>query len=176
MGFRYTKSWSGDQKKVHKSIFTLPPTFLRWTYFRSKRFIHRWTSTDYVTLSLSDDMDKQTSSLVVETFDWRYVMTTAVERNGRMLRLVIFVRHVVCIFYTKWSKIMHRTVVKNVNIKHEFNFFCRLLKLTWRPSGVTYFARDPLRSYFHEPQKNEIYCLNEDGIRLYIAIRRVKLY
>ena len=26
--------------------------------------------------------------------------------------------------------------------------------------GVTYFARDPLRSYFHEPQKNEIYFLN----------------
>ena len=34
-------------------------------------------------------------------------------------------------------------------------------KLTWRPLGVTYFARDPLRSYFHEPQKNEIYFLNE---------------
>ena len=33
-------------------------------------------------------------------------------------------------------------------------------KLTWRPLGVTYFARDPLRSYFHEPQKNEIYFLN----------------
>ena len=32
--------------------------------------------------------------------------------------------------------------------------------LTWRPSGITYFARDPLRSYFHEPQKNEIYFLN----------------
>ena len=27
-------------------------------------------------------------------------------------------------------------------------------------SGVTYFARDPLRSYFHEPPKNEIYFLN----------------
>ena len=25
--------------------------------------------------------------------------------------------------------------------------------------GVTYFARDPLRSYFYEPQKNEIYFL-----------------
>ena len=27
--------------------------------------------------------------------------------------------------------------------------------------GVTYFARDPLRSYFDEPQKNEIYFLND---------------
>ena len=26
---------------------------------------------------------------------------------------------------------------------------------------VTYFARDPLSSYFHEPQKNEIYFLNK---------------
>ena len=34
-------------------------------------------------------------------------------------------------------------------------------KLTWRYSGVSYFARDPLRSYFHEPQKiNKIYFLN----------------
>ena len=27
-------------------------------------------------------------------------------------------------------------------------------------SGITYFACDPLHSYFHEPQKNEIYFLN----------------
>ena len=26
--------------------------------------------------------------------------------------------------------------------------------------GVTYFARAPLRSYFHDPQKNKIYSLN----------------
>ena len=31
----------------------------------------------------------------------------------------------------------------------------------WSSSGVTYFARYPLRSYFHDPQKNEIYFLNE---------------
>ena len=28
-------------------------------------------------------------------------------------------------------------------------------------TGVTYFARDPLRSYFDEQQKNEIYFLNK---------------
>ena len=33
-------------------------------------------------------------------------------------------------------------------------------KLTWRPLGITYFARDLLRSYFHELQKNKIYFLN----------------
>ena len=32
-------------------------------------------------------------------------------------------------------------------------------KLTCRPLGVTCSARDPLRSYFDEPQKNEIYFL-----------------
>ena len=32
-------------------------------------------------------------------------------------------------------------------------------QLTWRPSGVTYFACVPLRSYFYEHQKNEIYFL-----------------
>ena len=29
----------------------------------------------------------------------------------------------------------------------------------WRP-----FARAPLRSYFHDPQKNEIYFLNEKSL------------
>ena len=48
--------------------------------------MHRWTSIDHVTLSLSEVMSKQTFSLVVETFDWRHVMATAVKRNGRMRR------------------------------------------------------------------------------------------
>ena len=30
--------------------------------------------------------------------------------------------------------------------------------------GVTYFACDPLRPYYHEPQKNEIYFLNESSL------------
>ena len=57
-------------------------------------------------------MDKQTSSLVVETFDWRHVMATAVKHNGRMRRLVTIFRRVVCKLYTKSSNIMHSTVVK----------------------------------------------------------------
>ena len=44
-------------------------------------------------------------------------------------------------------------------MKYECNGFCA--KLTWRPLGVIYFARAPLRSYFHDPQKNEIYFLNK---------------
>ena len=56
--------------------------------------------------------DKQTSSLSVETFDWRHVMATAVKSNGRMCRLVTTFRRVVYKLYTKSSKIMYRTVVK----------------------------------------------------------------
>ena len=49
-----------------------------------------------VYLSRDAVTDKQTSSLVVETVDWRHVMATAVKRNGRMRRLVtIFCRIVV---------------------------------------------------------------------------------
>ena len=32
-------------------------------------------------------------------------------------------------------------------------------KLKWSRSGVTFFVRDPLRSYFDEPKKNEIQFL-----------------
>ena len=35
------------------------------------------------------------------------------------------------------------------------------VKLVWRPLGVTYFARDPLGSYFDERQKNEFCFLNK---------------
>ena len=34
-------------------------------------------------------------------------------------------------------------------------------KVKVTPLCVTYFAHDLLRSYFHKPQKNEIYFLNE---------------
>ena len=49
---------------------------------------------------------------------------TAVDHNGRMRWLITFFRRVVWKLYTKSSKIMRRTVVKNVNIKSEFYFFC----------------------------------------------------
>ena len=52
--------------------------------------IYRWMSIDHVTLLLSDVTGKQTSSLVVETFDWRHVMKMGVERNGRMPNNIFF--------------------------------------------------------------------------------------
>ena len=91
-------------------VFTLPQTFLRWTYFR---VIHLWTSIDYVTLSLIDITGKQTSLLVVKTFVWRHIMTTAVESNGQMRWLVTVVYP---LHKTVWKK-MCRTVVKNVNTR-----------------------------------------------------------
>ena len=45
-------------------------------------FIHRWTSVVHLTLS------NVTGKLVGVTFDWRHVMTTAVQRNGLTHRLV----------------------------------------------------------------------------------------
>ena len=39
-----------------------------------------------------------------------------------------------------------------------------MCKVNVTPSGAIYFACGPLRSYFHEPQKNEIYFLNISGI------------
>ena len=45
-------------------------------------------------------------------------------------------------------------VKKIVNIRDEFHFHFSVV------SDVTYFAQDPLRSYFDERQKNEIHFLN----------------
>ena len=56
---------------------------------------------------------------------------------------------------------------QSVNIRDEFHFTEDHAKLTWRSASVTYFALDPLRSYFDEPQKTEIYFLN---IYIFIAI------
>ena len=50
--------------------------------------------------------------------------------------------------------------------KYERNRSCA--KLTC--SGITSFARVPLRSYFHEPQKNEIYFLNKKKKKNHLSI------
>ena len=104
-------------------------------------------------------MGKQTSSLVVEKFNWRHVMTMAFESNGQMRRLVMFVYRVVCILYTKRSKKRHSTVVKNVNFKKWISFLLRFIE-GWTQWGITYFAGHPLHSYFNEPHK-KIYFLND---------------
>ena len=39
--------------------------------------------------------------------------------------------------------------------------------------GVTYFAPAPFRSYFHDPQKNEIYFLKNLYSRTLISKRKI---
>ena len=43
---------------------------------------------------------------------------------------------------------------------HWLSVFGIILKLTWRSSGFTYFARDPKYSSFHEHSKNWIHVLH----------------
>ena len=57
-------------------------------------------------------------------------------------------------------------MVKNdVKTKYKYKRWISFFWGSWKyerngSKGVTYFARDPLRSYFNEPAKNEIYFLN----------------
>ena len=84
---------------------------------------------------------------------------TAVERNNQTCRLLIILRRLHCINLIKTSQILNKNDVKP---KDEFHFSEVRGSMNAIGSGVTYFARDPsLRSYFHEPQKNEIYFLND---------------
>ena len=64
----------------------MPQTFFRWIY-NTSIYLYLDASMN-VYLSRNAVTDKQTSSLVVEIFDWRHVMATAVKRNGLMRRLV----------------------------------------------------------------------------------------
>ena len=142
---------------------------IRWIYYRLTVFMHWWTSIYHMTLSLSAVKDKQKSSLVAETFDWRHIMATAVKRYGWMRRLATIFRRVVCKLYTKSSKIMHRTVVKMKTWKLNFIVRCIEVWKQWVPCKVnmTYFRRHLLCTgpiafllrWTYEPKKNEIYFL-----------------
>ena len=76
--------------QVH--IFTLAINFLRWTYFGPTRFIHPWTTLIHVTLRVSDVIDKCNSWLADVTFNRRYAMVTAGERNNQARRIITFLR------------------------------------------------------------------------------------
>ena len=62
--------------------------------------------------------------------------------------------------FLQFMEVWTQRVPCKVNVTPEYERNGSRAKLTWRPSGVTYFAGDPLRSYFHEPQKTEFYFLN----------------
>ena len=148
-----------------KFIFTLANNFLRWTYLGSTRFIHSWTALFHATLHVSDVIYKCNWWFVNVTFDWFRVMVAAVERNNQTRRIKTFLRRL----FARVKSIVHVIWTKTkCKYKRWISFFLdssnyernrSRAQLTWRPSGVTYFARDPLRSYFYEPQENEIYLL-----------------
>ena len=110
----------------------------------------------HATLSESDVTDKTNSWFADITFDWRHVMVTFPP-----------------LILQGFNQIFTNNEQKNIKTKRKdkkwLSFFWGSTKYehngspakcTWRPSGTTYFARDPLCSYFVEPQKNEIYFLN----------------
>ena len=85
------------------------------------------------------------------------------ERINQARRIITFLRRLFARFKSKFLK-----WAKKCKYKGWISFFWSSWKyertrsganLTWRPSGFTYFACDALRSYFHQPQKNEIYFL-----------------
>ena len=81
-------------------------------HFKPTGFIYRWRSIDLATLLLSDVTDKQTSWLVNVTFDWRQVMTTAVQRYSGTRCLITFLRRVFCTINTESSQLIHRNDLK----------------------------------------------------------------
>ena len=121
-------------------------------------------------LCVSDVTDKCNRWLGKVTFDWQHIMMTAVEHNDQTCRLITFLCRLFYKVFTKlhkyWTKSCKKTKYK---YKKWIPFFCcsskykrngSCARLMWSPLGITYFAWDPLRSYFDEQQKNEIYFLN----------------
>ena len=114
-------------------------------------------------LRIIDITDKWNSWLADITFDWRLVMETAVERNNQTYRFITFLRSLFYKIYTKTSQIMNKNDAET-KCKHNrwISFFWHSSK--YEPMGpmqkLTYFAQDPLHSYFDECPKNGIYFLN----------------
>ena len=81
------------------------------------------------TLLLSDTTDKQMSWLVNVTFDWRQVMTTAVERYGWIRCLITFVCHVICTINTESSQLIYRNYLK-IKCKYK-NWNLTFLTFVW---------------------------------------------
>ena len=137
----------------HMTIFTLFNNFLRWTYFGPTRFILRWTALVDATSRVSDVTHKWNS--------WRLIDVMSVEHNNQTRRLITPLCRLFCKILIK-TKMNLNDVKTKCKYKRWISFFWGSLKyernefhakLTWHPSCVIYFARDPLHSYFDEPQK-----------------------
>ena len=117
-------------------ILTLTNNFNEWTYFEPKRLIHRWTTLVQLTrrYALATSRINEIGDCAEVTFDWRYVMTTAVERKHQKRRSITFLCSLCYKTYTKPSQRMNENDVK---IRDEFDFsvvhWSMNAKLTWHP-------------------------------------------
>ena len=117
-------------------ILTLANNFNEWTYFEPTRLIHRWTTLVQLTrrYALATSRINKIGDCAEVTFDWRYVMTTAVERKHQKRRSITFLCNLCYKTYTKPSQRMNENDVK---IRDEFDFSVvhrsMNAKLTWHP-------------------------------------------
>ena len=102
--------WNSSPWKWSTNIYTCHWLPLQTNHFRPTGFIHQWRSIDRTTLSLKNIMDKKTSWLVNVTFDWRQVMTMAVQRYGRTHYLITFLHCLFCSVNTESSQLIHTEI------------------------------------------------------------------
>ena len=142
--------WAGLRIK----IFTRTNIFLRWTYFGTTRFIHRWTTLVHATLRIRDVTAKWNRWLADITFDWRHVMTTAVKRNNQLRRFITILRRLFYKIYTKISQIMTKKndVETQYKYKRLISIFCCSSKYERNGSctKLPCHLLDSLRTYFDE--------------------------
>ena len=128
----------------------MPLTFLRWTILDQLA-----SSTDHV-VSLSDDTDKQTFWLVNVTFDWRQILTTAVQRYGRTCWLITFL----CRYFTQ----LHGSKVSRESDLHSVPYN--------RPVGIRSFVKN-VKS-LSETQHNS-WTVQDNLMKLHMLTQLVKM-
>ena len=128
----------------------------------------RTTTLVHAMLCISSVIDKCRCWLDDITFDWHHVMVTAVECNNQTRRIITFLCRLLARSKSKFHT--KKMIKKDVKTKCKYKRWIPFFRGSWKYEhnttgpvqnlGVTYFACDLLHSYFHEPQKNEIYFLN----------------
>ena len=130
------------------------------------------------TLSLSDVTDKQTSWLVNVTFDWRQVMTSAVQLYGRTCCLITFLRRVFCSANTESSQLIRRSDLKIKCLYKSFFFFFYVHRVM-KPVVVTKILQEAPRASWNFSfltrwtSKNQILILKSGDVIKHLS-RKVK--
>ena len=102
-------------------ILTLANNFNEWTYFEPTRLIHRRKTLVQLTrrYALATSRINEIGDCAEVKFNWRHVMTTAVERKHQKRRSITFLCSLCYKTYTKPSQRMNENDVK---IRDEFDF------------------------------------------------------